>query len=132
RRGQLFPSIDSSQQNMWLAEQIGAFPNPVQDWKLFWKLINLPAAPAIYRLVGPNRWPQAERYLETLQQKLYINKNDPRIEAMKFVLLGRLGGENLETMVNLGWISPAERARALETQRPCRTTGHKTPSGEAA
>ncbi|BBA33899.1 hypothetical protein sS8_1945 [Methylocaldum marinum] len=132
RRGQLFPSIDSSQQNMWLAEQIGAFPNPVQDWKLFWKLINLPAVPAIYRLVGPNRWPQAERYLETLQQKLYINKNDPRIEAMKFVLLGRLGGENLETMVNLGWISPAERARALETQRPRRTTGHKTPSGEAA
>ena len=113
KRGQLFPSIDSAQQNMWLAEQIGAFPNPVNDWKLYWKLINMPAIPAVYRLVGPNRWAEAERFLEIIQQKLYINKNDPRLETMKYVLLAKLGAENLETMVKLGQISAADMNKAL-------------------
>ncbi len=113
KRGQLFPSIDSAQQNMWLAEQIGAFPNPVNDWKLYWKLINMPAIPAVYRLVGPNRWAEAERFLEIIQQKLYINKNDPRLETMKYVLLAKLGAENLKTMVKLGQISAADMNKAL-------------------
>ena len=113
KRGQLFPSIDSAQQNMWLAEQIGAFPNPVSDWKRYWQLINMPAIPAVYRLVGPNRWPEAERFLEIIQQKLYINKNDPRLETMKYALLAKLGPENLEIMVKLGQISAAEMNKAL-------------------
>ncbi len=113
RRGGLFPSIDSSQQNMWLAEQVGAFPNPVTNWKLYWKLINLPAIPATYRLVGSNSWSGAEAFLEMIKQKLYINQNDPRIEAVKHQLLARLGERNLETMVHLNQISKHEQNQAL-------------------
>ena len=116
KRGQLFPSIDSAQQNMWLAEQIGAFPSPVKDWGLYWRLINMPAIPTMYRLVGPNLWPEAERFLQALQQKLYINKNDPRIEVMKFALLTKLGRDNLDIMVKLGHILPSDKARALGEQ----------------
>ena len=126
--GQLFPSIDSAQQNMWLAEQIGAFPSPVSDWKRYWQLINMPAIPAVYRLVGPNRWPEAERFLEIIQQKLYINKNDPRLETMKYALLAKLGRENLEIMVKLGQISAAEMNKALvkEPVKPHPSTQEET------
>ncbi|MGZ5558026.1 MAG: SDR family NAD(P)-dependent oxidoreductase [Methylobacter sp.] len=128
KRGQLFPSIDSAQQNMWLAEQIGAFPNPVSDWKRYWQLINMPAIPAVYRLVGPNRWPEAERFLEIIRQKLYINKNDPRLETMKYALLAKLGRENLEIMVKLGQISAAEMNKALvkESVKPHSSTQEET------
>ncbi len=109
----LFPSIDSSQQNIWIADQIGAFPNPVRDWPLYWKLVNMPATPYVYRLVGPHPWPQAEAYLERLRKRLYVNNNDPRIEELKFKMLARLGRENLEHMLSLGHITQAELTRAL-------------------
>ena len=140
RHNHLFPSIDSSRQNMWLAEQIGAFPDPVKDWRRYWQLLNLPALPAVYRLQGPHRWQGAEAYIQDLQKKLYLNKNDPRIEQVKYALLARLGRENLEIMVRDGQLSALERDRALHHSPPLpgtttadfRRTASAEPPREAA
>jgi len=44
--------VDTPVDNIWFAEQIGAFPDPAVDWQLYWELLNAPPIPSIYRLCG--------------------------------------------------------------------------------
>ncbi|MBK9371596.1 MAG: hypothetical protein IPN01_35815 [Deltaproteobacteria bacterium] len=83
--------VDSVLENLWLAEQLGALPNPQTDWPAFWELMNTPPVPSLYRLVGPHAWSGAREAVTAARRRLYVNLHDPTLADVERGLRGRLG-----------------------------------------
>jgi len=105
--------IDTAVDNIWLAEQIGAFPDPASNWKLYWELINSPPIPAIYRLCGPNAWEGARAYLEHVKSKLFVNVDDADQSWIADDMLCALGADAVVALERERQIGQAQRDRVL-------------------
>ncbi|OZG70452.1 hypothetical protein BTA51_26145 [Hahella sp. CCB-MM4] len=97
-----------------LAEKFGAFPDPRENWSLYWELLNMPSYPSLFRLQGPNPWPQARQHIDAVKAKTCPpNFITPEIEQYKYVLLSRLGKSTLEHLFNTHQIDENELNLAL-------------------
>jgi hypothetical protein len=105
--------VDTPLDNIWFAEQIGAFPNPTEDWSLYWELINLPPIPSIYRLTGPHAWDGARAHLDSVRERLFSRQDDDKLIPIKHDMLSRLGEEVVRRLHESGQISADEAEAAL-------------------
>ncbi|MBK9371591.1 MAG: KR domain-containing protein [Deltaproteobacteria bacterium] len=87
----VFPRFESTLQNIGLAEIVGAWPSPAQDWELFWELLNLPPFPATYRLVGPHAWSGAREWLSAARGRMFVGRGDARLEGLRQELRREVG-----------------------------------------
>ena len=76
RDGAAVVAIDTAVDNIWLAEQIGAFPDPAAEWQLYWELLNSPPIPSIYRLRGPHAWDAARAHFDRVKSKLFVKADE--------------------------------------------------------
>ncbi|MDA0704090.1 MAG: hypothetical protein O3A96_12800, partial [Proteobacteria bacterium] len=105
--------MDTPLDNIWLAEAIGAFPDPARDWRLYWELISSPPIPSIYRLRGPHEWSGARAHFDSVKAKLFVKLEDPDESALADAMLAELGPEVLRDLAVRGEIGAAQRDRVI-------------------
>ncbi len=82
--------------------KLGLVPKPEKEFKEFWKILNIPCFPMIYRMRGPHADPKAQASLaRCLQRSLIQNdKQDPELEKIKYRLLAGLDDEALQDLLS--------------------------------
>jgi hypothetical protein len=105
--------MDTPLDNIWLAEAIGAFPDPSRDWRLYWELISSPPIPSIYRLRGPHEWAGARAHFDSVKAKLFVKLEDPNDSALADAMLAELGQEAVRDLAARGEIGVAQRDRVM-------------------
>ena len=79
-----------------IAQEIGVLPDPRTDWSSYWKFINMPPIPALFRLHGPHAWPGAEHWIQSVRRKCFISSESAETKGLKFGILAGLHPQELE------------------------------------
>lgn len=93
--------------------KLGLLPRPEEEFREFWRLLNYPAFPMIYRLRGPHATTDASAQLERFRQLAYVKTetSDPDLRLVKERILAGL--DTLDELLRAGEISRAEYDGAL-------------------
>jgi polyketide synthase PksM len=87
--------------------KLGLFPSPEREFKEFWRLLNYPSFPMIYRLRGEHNNGQARMLLEDYRKKAFVktDEHDPDLRELKHRILAGLGDQILQQLVASGEIT---------------------------
>ncbi|MEM9489776.1 MAG: NAD(P)-binding domain-containing protein, partial [Myxococcota bacterium] len=93
--------------------RLGLLPSPETEFREFWRLLNYPAFPMIYRLRGPHCNSEAASQLERFRQLAYVktDTSDPALRTLKARILAGL--DTLDQLVHSGEITREEYEEAL-------------------
>ena len=101
-----------------IAQEIGVLPDPRTDWSSYWKFINMPPIPALFRLHGPHAWPGAEHWIQSVRRKCFISSESAETKGLKFGILAGLHPQELEHLRRSGQITEEEFAATQRFQGP--------------
>ena len=101
--------------NVLFGMRLGLFPNPAEEFKAFWQLLNYPAFPMIQRLRGPHHHDQAPLQLKQFVQTSYVKTEDAsdELKDLKYRILAGLGNPILKTLLFKQEINETEYREAL-------------------
>jgi len=90
--------------------KLGLFPDPRLEFKEFWRLLNYPAFPMIFRLRGPHADPRAAERLEDFRKRAFVktDQHDPALRELKYRILAGLALTDREQLLARGEISTEE------------------------
>jgi 3-oxoacyl-(acyl-carrier-protein) synthase len=108
-----------------IAKEIGVLPDPGSDWNSYWKFINMPPIPALFRLYGPHSWSGAEHWIQSVRRKCFISSESADTKGLKFGILAGLRSHVLEHLRRSGQITEQEFT-ATRTYQGIRMTPHLT------
>ncbi len=93
--------------NVIFGLKMGLFPDPNVNFKSFWKLMNYPAFPMIYRLQGAHSDPEARQKLDEMIKRSYVktDSHDPELTLLKYRILAGLGESCIENLLKQGEIT---------------------------
>ena len=79
--------------NVIIGLKLGLLPRPDQEFGAFWRCLNTPSFPPMYRLRGPHAAPEAQTILSRSIQRSFIPQDDqdPALQRVKYRLLAGLG-----------------------------------------
>jgi hypothetical protein len=121
--------------------KLGLFPSPEREFKEFWRLLNYPSFPMIYRLRGEYSNGQARMLLEEYRKKAFVKNDghDPDLRELKHRILAGLGDQILQQLVASGEITPQDysgaqmqRENALKLDWNLQYVEHKEPQAHSA
>lgn len=100
--------------NVLFGMRLGLFPNPAEEFKAFWQLLNYPAFPMIHRLRGPHSHEQASLQLKQFVQTSYVKTEEgsDELKELKYCILAGLGKRNLDSLLLKQEINEAEYREA--------------------
>lgn len=104
--------------NVIIGLKLGLLPRPEQEFSAFWRLLNMPSFPAIYRQRGPHSNERAETTVEKSLARSFIQQDeqDQGLKKVKYRLLAGLGEQVLADLLRNGEIS-GEDYRQAEAHR---------------
>lgn len=108
-----FTFFDSWMESLKVARAIGVLPDPCVNWGDYWKFVNTPPIPSLFRLHGPLGWPDADRYLQSTRRKFFLKQEDKETADVKIAVLAGMGGQALEQLRSAGQITNEEFRAAL-------------------
>jgi len=96
--------------------KLGLFPSPEREFKEFWRLLNYPSFPMIYRLRGEHSDRKAHALLEEFRKRAFVktDEHDPELKELKHRILAGLEAPVLQQLLASGEISPEEYTGAQE------------------
>lgn len=96
--------------------RLGLLPRPEAEFREFWRMVNYPAFPMIYRLRGTHSSPAAESMLDSFKARSFVKteNEDSALRQLKYRILAGLGADNLESLKARNEITAEEYAGALE------------------
>lgn len=103
--------------------KLGLFPSPQREFKEFWKLLNYPAFPMMYRLRGEHSDKQAHAVLEECRKRAFVktDEHDSQLKELKHRILAGLDAPVLEQLLASGEITPNDYSGAqLQRDNPLR------------
>jgi acyl transferase domain-containing protein/acyl carrier protein len=94
--------------------KLGLFPSPEREFKEFWRLLNYPAFPMIYRLRGEHNSERAQMLLEDCRKKAFVknDEHDPDLRELKYRILAGLGDQTLQQLLASGEVTPEDYSGA--------------------
>lgn len=100
--------------NVIIGLKLGLLPRPEQEFSAFWRLLNMPSFPAIYRMRGPHADAQAEATVRKSLERSFIQQDgqDPALKKVKYRLLAGLGEHALADLLGRGEISEEDYRQA--------------------
>lgn len=100
--------------NVIIGLKLGLLPRPEQEFSAFWRLINMPSFPAIYRMRGPHADKQAEATVEKSLARSFIQQGeqDEGLQKVKYRLLAGLGEAALDSLLSRGEITEEDYRQA--------------------
>jgi acyl transferase domain-containing protein/acyl carrier protein len=121
--------------------KLGLFPPPEKEFKEFWRLLNYPSFPMIYRLRGEHNNGQARIRLEDYRKKAFVSTDErnPDLRQLKHRILAGLGDQILQRLLASGEITPQDysgaqlqRENALNLDWNLQYVQHKEPQAQTA
>jgi 3-oxoacyl-(acyl-carrier-protein) synthase len=99
-----------------IAQEIGALPDPRKEWNSYWKFINMPPIPALFRLHGPQAWTGAEHWIQHVRRKCFLGSDSAETRDLKLGILAGLKSDELEHLRRSGQITDQEFAATQRFQ----------------
>jgi polyketide synthase PksJ len=98
--------------------KLGLFPSPEKEFKEFWRLLNYPPFPMVYRLRGEHPNKEAHRLLEEFRKRAFVktDEHDPELKDLKRRILAAFDVPVLDHLLASGQIT-AEDHREVQLQR---------------
>jgi 3-oxoacyl-(acyl-carrier-protein) synthase len=123
--------FDTWLESLRIAHEIGVLPEARTDWTGYWRFINMPPIPALFRLQGPHAWAGAEAWLQHVRRKCFLGSESADTRELKLAILAGLQGDEREDLRRHGQITEQELLAATSYQGP-RMTPWLTTIAEAA
>nr|8ODW_A Chain A, Polyketide synthase modules-related protein [Gynuella sunshinyii]8ODW_B Chain B, Polyketide synthase modules-related protein [Gynuella sunshinyii] len=100
--------------NVIMGLKLGLLPDPKTEFQAFWRCLNYPSFPPMYRLRGPHADPQAQSVLSRSVQRSLIQQgeHDSQLQTVKHRLLAGLGEEVMQALLARQEISQEEYLQA--------------------
>jgi len=94
--------------------RLGLFPDPNKNFKLFWKLLNYPAFPMIYRLQGIHNNLKAQKSLNQMTSRSFVKTEvqNHDLLILKYKILGGLEKTSLDSLLFNNEINEQEYSNA--------------------
>jgi polyketide synthase PksL len=94
--------------------KLGFFPSPEREFKEFWKLLNYPNFPMLYRLRGEHSNQEAHILLEDCRKKAFVktDEHDPELRELKHRILAGMDQPVLERLLASGEITQQDYSGA--------------------
>jgi amino acid adenylation domain-containing protein len=104
--------------NVMIGLKLGLLPRPEQEFEAFWRCLNTPSFPPMYRLRGPHAAPEAQSILSRSIQRSFIPQDDqdPALQKVKYRLLAGLGDPAMRDLLERQEIT-ADDYRQAENYR---------------
>jgi cation diffusion facilitator CzcD-associated flavoprotein CzcO/3-oxoacyl-(acyl-carrier-protein) synthase len=102
--------FDTWLESLRIAQEIGVLPDPRSDWSSYWKFINMPPIPALFRLHGHGAWAGAESWIQSVRRKCFLGSDSPETRDLKLAILAGLQSHELDQLRCSGQISEQEFA----------------------
>lgn len=104
--------FDAWLDSLRIAHQIGALPDPRTDWSNYWKVINMPPIPALFRIHGRQSWSGAEQWVQHVRRKCFLGSDSVEGRDLKLAILAGLQVEDRERLRRTAQITEEEFAAA--------------------
>ena len=94
--------------------KLGLFPSPEKEFKEFWRLLNYPPFPMVYRLRGEHASKEAPKLLEEFRKGAFVktDEHDPELKELKRRILAGFDAPVLEQLLASGQITPEDYSEA--------------------
>lgn len=94
--------------------RLGLFPDPKTEFTEFWRLLNYPSFPMIYRLRGIHKNDAAQKMLDDFKSRSYVktDNEDPALRELKHRILAGLGEVTMQSLLQANEISEQDFAAA--------------------
>lgn len=102
--------------NVIIGLKLGLLPRPEQEFTAFWRCLNMPSFPPMYRLRGPHVDPQAEAIVSRSIQRSFIQQDDqdPALQKVKYRLLAGLGDQAMRDLLGRQEITAEDYRQAQD------------------
>ena len=110
--------FDAWLDSLRIAHEIGVLPDPRTEWTSYWKFINMPPIPALFRIHGRQAWSGAEQWIEHVRRKCFIGSNSADAKDLKLAILAGLQRDDRERLRSTTQITEEEFAGAQSFQEP--------------
>ena len=111
--------FDTWLESLRIAQEIGVLPDARRDWSSYWKFINMPPIPALFRLNGPQAWAGAEHWIQHVRRKCFLGFSDSaETRELKLAILAGLQRHEVEYLRRSGQITEPEFAATQKFQGP--------------
>jgi cation diffusion facilitator CzcD-associated flavoprotein CzcO/3-oxoacyl-(acyl-carrier-protein) synthase len=108
--------FDAWLDSLRIAHEIGVLPDPRTDWTNYWKFINMPPIPALFRIHGRQSWSGAEQWVEHVRRKCFLGSNSADARDLKLAILAGLQAGDREHLRRTAQITDEEFAAAQSFQ----------------
>lgn len=94
--------------------KLGLFPSPETEFKEFWRLLNYPPFPMVYRLRGEHANKDAPRLLEEFRKRAFVktDERDPELRDLKRRILAGFDAPVLDRLLASGEITAEDHSEA--------------------
>ena len=105
--------------NMMMGLKLNLLPDPAKRFKEFWRILNYPSFPLIYRLSGPHANPELQEKLDQCIQRSMIQdeQETPELRKIKYRILAGFENYQLEYLLNREEITFDDYQNALQVRQ---------------